>query len=342
MYGYDNITRNGSQNISKKERLTFVALLTFSALLTLIGNVFFILTVVSTKKLQKTVNVLLANLALANILQAALISPLHVEAMYKGKWLAGLTFCKCLPAIHVALFCIGLTTHTFIAINRRLFVAQKYTLYRKIFSRMFITIIFLTLWIIFIATILVKNRLLKDNLYVYNNVYAACVYKTQKSDVIISVVLAIVNYSIIIYCYCKIYFSSDCKINPDIQKSMQPVLKNIKIITIAFIIFSCSWIPYPFFYAIDRSWKKFPHTLHRVSYCLTEIQSALMPILFYLASSEYRKAFHNVILCRCASVCAVDLHLTDESMEFESNQARYVVKETKHSSLKIEMGDKNV
>ena len=228
-------------------------------ILGLVGNVFVIVAIATTRKLQTITNVYIVNLTVLDLLTCALIMPAHMVGTLCQGWPFGDTSCFIIGHLTWYTTCLSLFTLAIIATSRYLLVARSAVSFSRICSRTNVIICLMTVWssgVIFYflpVTILINNH------------HMTIAFSTN-------------------------FLSCNVVVSPDSIGTTQSVSLFLSLPLLLFILVGCIWIPIQFtltFCAVRRSKRRIrafasPNHCPPVRVGLTKEEVRLTKILVFI------------------------------------------------------------
>ena len=323
-----NTTVNGSLTISwncsslinpKAGKIGATVALSLSLVFSLVGNCLIILIVYKTPTLRRPINLLIANMAMSDLLFPIVQFPLLIAEFQVGSWPIGGTLGQALCKVHnflaVTSVLVSIQSLVLIAVDR--FGAVVFPLRSSLITRKLCLFFILATWIIAMAVLspflvtykLVKyqERLICESLWI--EAFGGNTYPNYALAVVIvffyiPFVLVVILYSIILMKLKMQVHPGEQSANAEEQRNKRnrnvlkmaiaivvvffvcfiPFVSNVLIISLSAssssIFFSCSFLLY-----------------HIVTFYVSVTNSAINPIICLIFSSNYRQALKRLVNC---------------------------------------------
>ena len=320
-----NTTANGSSSSScssliNPEALKVGATVAYSLILvvSLVGNSLIVLIVYKTPTLRKPINMLIANMAMSDLLYPIFLFPVRLAELNVGPWLIGgslgQALCKILPFLSEISMVVSIQSLVLITVDR--YAAVVVPLRSPLISRKVCRCLIVGTWIL--AAAVFSPYLFTFNLVEYQE-KKWCVSrwevtfgeKSSLSIYVLSlailfvhipfVVLAIL-YSIILIKHKKQAHPGEQSASAEEQRTRRnrDVLKMTVAIVVAFFI---CWIPLSInamiIYLVPRKTYVFCKfwVFHNVAHFIACTNYAINPIICLTFSSNYRQALRRLVNC---------------------------------------------
>ncbi|CAL4068894.1 unnamed protein product [Meganyctiphanes norvegica] len=287
--------------------ITFVTILAFIMAVGLCGNILVLLSIVFVSGMQTHTNLLLANLAVADIIALANI-PFSINTLMNGTWPHSHFLCL-VNAFSVGLgLMVSLHTLMWISVHKFISITQPLSM-RMTSGKIFIMMMLAWGWCIFYN--LSPSFGWTD--IIYRRGASQCGPTTpttllQRSHGLANTVFnQALPLSVATFCYIRVF--QEVRIHMkrlreyadvDVQNS---IIQQKRITVTLFIVLACfalCWIPY-FVYSnllIFRGEEAVPEILNPIAYIFGYMNSACNPIIYVLRLSSFRKAFGRIICGR--------------------------------------------
>ena len=289
----------------------------------LVGNSLIVLIVYKTPTLRKPINMLIANMAMSDLLYPIFFVPARLAEWHAGSWLIGGTLGQALCKIHIFLVDVSslVSIQSLVLITADRFVAVVVPLRSPLVSRKLCLFFIVATWIVamavhspyLVAYKLVKypERLMCKSLWQEafgGNTYPNYVLAGAIVFFYIPFVLLVILYSIILIKLKKQVHPGEQSANAEEQRTRRNrnVLKMA--ITIVVVFFIC-WIPLISNAIIDKNFSAPDslifsscsfHIYRTVTFFMAFANCAINPIICLTLSSNYRQALKRLVSC-CAT-----------------------------------------
>ncbi len=293
----------------------FVWLIFISVVGTL-GNTLIIFSVILNKNLQKTSNIFLVNLAVADIIVTSIIDPFAAVGLINNADFFTNHPLLCLVLGVVVIFCCAWSTWLIAAISleRYLHICYPY-LYQKIFTAQTTPYIVIALWLI--AGIVTLPNLAIGGYPYYIERELICNYDFSDTYlVLISVACGVfIPMLIILFCYFGIYsalrqskqrmLQYNNNINGAAIRHLRTAdTKTVKTIATIWIVYLIMWGPNGLLYAH----KQWPNSYIRTSIALGLSNSSINFIIYGIMNKNFSRSYKMIcrkiccISCRCGVI----------------------------------------
>lgn len=197
-----------SENSVSPNRLTIVALIfVVTAIVGFIGNIFVILGVSVSQKLWNPTGVLIANLAVADLLACVMV-PWHSAAMLSSNCdMPPYPKLICDTVAVLVVVCVGCSMYTLAVIGvNRVLLLSRHPAYQYLFTKGKLVLIVIGLWAIPLA-ITVAPIALGLGSVGYNPKFRVCTQMSEPKtyDKILSIGMCPIPYVTIVVCYWRVY-----------------------------------------------------------------------------------------------------------------------------------------
>ena len=289
--------------------MIFIVVLSVFVLMSLVGNTLVILTVLTNKPLQTTLNYLLVNLAVADMVFALsiLISYLILPFITLPEGQTGRFFCTFLAgggigwigAAESILCLVYIAVERYYAITHPLRQRGRFTRRRL---KVFVVVGWIfALLLSFSDFIRVQNyhadlRLCKSD---RNLEYA---YISVKVNSLVWLILAgIVPVSIMVYLYSRVVHHLWFKSVKDLEASQRAALRYRKQVTITLIavsvIYAVCWIPNLTDYLMEY-WSEAVPWMNETGTVLLTFNCSVNPVLYSMRMKSFREHLRDVLFCK--------------------------------------------
>ncbi|KAL7639009.1 UNVERIFIED_CONTAM: hypothetical protein RMT77_010543 [Armadillidium vulgare] len=285
--------------------LSFSILLFIIMIMALLGNILVITTILRNKDMRTRTNILLCNLAVADILTALLDIPVAIYTLNSGKW--PLSDALCYFNGYLVGLGLMLSIHTLMWISIHKFISITRPLARSLTpGKIFCMIIAAWAW----ALLYNLGPLLGWTETVYKKGASQCGPVIPKGSLQVShsVTNTLFNFIIPIcvmfYCYYKIFAEvrehmnrlqdfTDTTIISSIMQQKR-ITKTLVIVFVCFILCWCPYIVYSTLLVCLGQEKVYP-IFNPLAYLATYLNSACNPIIYALRSPSFRKGFKEIL-----------------------------------------------
>ena len=320
-----NTTVNGSSFWScsslinpEAEKIGATVAYSLSLVFALVGNFLLVLTVYKTPTLRKPINLLIANMAMSDLLYPTFLFPVQLAEMHVGSWFIGGTFGQVLCKLHIFLAdassFVSIQSLVLIAVDR--FGAVVVPLRSPLITRKLCPFFIIATWITAMAVLspfLVANKVVKYRerllcVSLWMEIFGGTFENYALAVVVvffyIPFVLVVILYSIILMKLKMHAHPGEQSANAEEQRAKRNrnVLKMV--IAIVAVFFICL-IPYfsnfviARFSAPDSSiWFSCSFVLYViVTRYISYTNCAINPIICLIFSSNYRQALKRLVNC---------------------------------------------
>ncbi|XP_053633030.2 uncharacterized protein [Cherax quadricarinatus] len=283
--------------------------LVVSMVLAFVGNVMVILTIVRHRGMRTRTNLLLANLAVADILVAVLDMPIALVTIIKGDWIFSTSFC------YFNGFTVGLglmlSVHTLVCISIHKFISITRPFSTCMTPRKIVMMI-VAAWVWTILFNLTPTPLIGLTNTTYKKGASQCgpLPPKQPKQFVHSAINTACNLVIpmIVMCYCYYRIFKEVKdhlsrmrdfADASVRNSIIQQKRITETLCIVLSIFVLFWTPYivyslsVVFLGIERVREIFNPIVYLFGY----MNSACNPIIYALRSPSFRRGFSEII-CR--------------------------------------------
>lgn len=288
--------------------LVFVSV---AAVIGVIGNIFVILVVSLVPAMKKSMNWLLVNIAVADLLICAFIIPNIFVNRIACHNVTAVLACS---VSGVLLFnCAGVSNFTFMAIsvNRRLYVLGS-NWYGRVFGGKKIFAGIVLIWVFWLGFSLLAHFF---NSFHYISRAYFCFYYDDIAPFSISLILSLLAVALptglAIYCYSSIlfiFFSNRRKVssessaeNSGMKETLRLISKDRKTLvsmTSTFFFFNVCWGPYCIHLYLDLFHIYISNEMYKIMTWLAVLNSAFNPVVLYISHSRFRESFFKVLKCK--------------------------------------------
>ncbi|CAH3182695.1 unnamed protein product [Porites lobata] len=320
-----DITANGSCfSLINPETLKIGQTVALSLILvvSLVGNSLILLIVYKTPTLRKPMNMLIANMAMSDLLYPIFFVPARLAEWHAGSWLIGGTLGQALCKIHIFLVDVSLlvSIQSLVLITVDRFVAVVVPLRSPLVSRKRCLFFIVASWIVamaFHSPYLVAYKLGKypERLMCEDLWQEAFGGNTYPNYILAgAIVFFYIPFVLLVILYSNILIKLKNQVHPGEQSAnaeQQRTRRNRNVlkmaITIVVVFFIC-WIPW-FSNAIIENFSAPDslisscsfHIYRTVTFFMAFANCAINPIICLTLSSNYRQALKRLVSC-----CAAD------------------------------------
>ncbi|XP_069748676.1 melatonin receptor type 1B-like [Narcine bancroftii] len=279
------------------------AVLIFTVVVDILGNVLVIISVLRNRKLRNPGNIFVVSLSVADLVVAVYPYPLILFAIFQHGWTLGDVHCQA-SGFLMGLSVIGSVFNiTAIAINRYCYICHSFK-YDKFYSYKK-TVCYLCLTWILTAVAIVPNFFV-GSLQYDPRVYSCTFTQTVSSYYTIAVVVMhfLVPISVVTYCYLRIWvlvIQVKRRVRPNAPKLKRSDLRNFLTMFMVFVLFAICWGPLNFIglaVAINPPAvaPKIPEWLFIMSYFMAYFNSCLNAVIYGLLNQNFRNEYKRILL----------------------------------------------
>ncbi|XP_072313110.1 melatonin receptor type 1B-A [Eucyclogobius newberryi] len=282
---------------------TLAAVLIFTTVVDVLGNLLVIVAVLRNRKLRNAGNVFVVSLAFADLVAALYPYPLVLYAIFHDGWSLGETQCM-VSGFLMGLSVIGsIFNITAIAINRYCYICHSFA-YDKLYSYRNTLLLVALVWLLTVVAI-VPNFFVGSLLY-DPRVYSCTFAQTVSASYTIAVVVVhfFVPITIVTFCYLRIWIlviQVRRKVKTEVRPRLKPSdLRNFMMMFVVFVLFAICWAPLNLIglaVAIDPASvaPKIPEWLFVVSYFMAYFNSCLNAIIYGLLNQNFRREYKRIV-----------------------------------------------
>ncbi|XP_076128880.1 trace amine-associated receptor 1-like [Alosa pseudoharengus] len=291
-------------------RMTLYIFLGTIAIITVVGNLLVIITVIHFKQLHTPTNYLILSLAIADLLVGVIVMPPSVVRVVESCWYMGELFCKIHTSTSIMCCMASIIGLTMISIDRYYAISQP-LLYKSKITISVVVVMDTLSWIVsaifgFGLVFLELNLLGIKELYNSIVCEGSCIFLNSLISSSLSSVLSFYIPGLILaFIYIKIFVVVQGQLRSikiiNINTSGKPSTikkerKATKTLAIIMSVFITSWIPFFLIFSID------PHFGYRVPNLVLEIfgwlgylNSTVNPLVYAYFYSWFRQAFQIIV-----------------------------------------------
>ncbi|XP_053229867.1 melatonin-related receptor [Podarcis raffonei] len=285
-------------------RHSLAAVLIFTIVVDILGNVLVIMSVLRNRKLRNAGNIFVVSLSVADLVVAVYPYPLILTAIFHNEWTMGDIHCQ-ISGFFMGLSVIGsIFNITAIAINRYCYICHSLR-YDRLFNLKNTCGYLCLTWLLTLVAIL--PNLFVGSLQYDQRIYSCTFAQTVSMSYTITVVVVhfIIPLSIVSFCYLRIWIlviqvkhrvRQDCK-----QKVRTADVRNFLTMFVVFVLFAVCWGPLNFIgLAVSINPSKIipqiPEWLFVVSYFMAYFNSCLNAVIYGILNQNFRKEYKRILL----------------------------------------------
>ncbi|XP_030048071.1 melatonin receptor type 1A [Microcaecilia unicolor] len=285
------------------------AILIFTIVVDVFGNVLVILSVYRNKKLRNAGNIFVVSLSIADLLVAIYPYPLVLTSIFHNGWNLGYLHCQ-ISGFLMGISVVGsIFNITGIAINRYCYVCQSLK-YDKLYSGKNSVCYVILIWVLTLIAIV-------PNLFVGSLQYDPRIYSCTFSQSVSSAyTIAVVFFhflfpiAIVTFCYLRIWIlviRVRRRVKPDNSPKLKPYdFWNFVTMFVVFVLFAVCWAPLNLIgLAVAINPKtiipRIPEWLFVGSYYMAYFNSCLNAIVYGLLNQNFRKEYKRIIVLVCTA-----------------------------------------
>ena len=293
--------------------------LSLSLVFSLVGNCLIVFIVYKTPTLSKPINLLIANMAMSDLLHPTFLFPVRLAEIHVGSWFIGGTLGQALCKLHTFLTdassLVSIQSLVLIAVDR--FGAVVLPLRSPLITRKLCPFFILATWIIAMAVLLpflvtyklfkYRERLLCVSLWM--EIFGGNTNRNYALAVI--VVFFFIPFVLVVVLYSIILMKLKMQVHPGEQSANAEEQRNrrnrnmLKMVIAIVVVFFICFIPYFSNFLIvslsapDSSilFSCSCFLYYSVASYLSHTNSAINPIIFLIFSSNYRQALKRLLNC---------------------------------------------
>ncbi|XP_053087832.1 trace amine-associated receptor 1-like [Pangasianodon hypophthalmus] len=295
-------------------RVLLYILFSTSSLITVIGNLLVIITVVHFRQLRTSTNYLILSLAVADLLVGGIVMPPSMIRSVETCWYLGSTFCKIHSSLDVTVCTASILNLCIISLDRYYAVCHPLLYYSKM-TPTTIRFMIVVCWGISAATgfgmIFLELNILGNEEFYYNTFLcegACTIFQTKVAALVLPMLSFYIPAVIMLCVYVKIFRTAQrqaCAIQSTnaqmktteekstISKSERKATKTLAIIMGVFLT---SWVPYFTCTCIDQFTEYLvPAVVYDVLIWVAYFNSTCNPIVYAFFYSWFRHAFRVIL-----------------------------------------------
>uniref|UniRef100_A0A1I8GAT1 G_PROTEIN_RECEP_F1_2 domain-containing protein n=1 Tax=Macrostomum lignano TaxID=282301 RepID=A0A1I8GAT1_9PLAT len=264
-----------------------------------IGNLLLIISILTTKRMQKPQYYFILSIASADLLVSGYVLPCVLSARISNKNI--FTDAQCIFNAFVSFACTGISNSNFcaIALNRYCFVIKRH-LYDRIFTGRSTLLIILLIWVIWFIYSGVEGA--TDN-FTYLADAFACFNYDEKYVFSATFMLAAFGVFLPLCISCFAYgaiFWKLYRIKANLGESADTTLSRderraIFTIMVAFLVFNACWVPYLVQVITEKMDIHLSNMFHKYSVWMSFFNSSMNAIVYGLLNAEFRASYLRVI-----------------------------------------------
>ncbi|XP_046730084.1 trace amine-associated receptor 1-like [Silurus meridionalis] len=295
-------------------RILLYILFSTSSLITVIGNLLVIITVIHFRQLQTSTNYLVLSLAVADLLVGGIVMPPSMIRSVETCWYLGSTFCKIHSSLDVTVCTASIFNLCIISLDRYYAVCHP-LLYHSKMTPTAIRFMIVVCWSISAAIgfgmIFLELNILGNEEFYYNTFLCegACTVFQAKTAAIVFPMLSFYIPAVIMLCvYVKIFRAArrqaraiqctNAQMKTDEEKAgmSKSERKATKTLTIIVGVFLTSWVPFFICNCLDPfTGYSVPSVVFDVFLWVGYFNSTCNPIVYAFFYSWFRHAFRVIL-----------------------------------------------
>ncbi|KAM9192922.1 melatonin receptor type 1A [Mergus octosetaceus] len=288
---------------------TLAAILIFTIVVDLLGNLLVILSVYRNKKLRNAGNIFVVSLAIADLVVAIYPYPLVLTSVFHNGWNLGYLHCQ-ISGFLMGLSVIGsIFNITGIAINRYCYICHSLR-YDKLYSDKNSLCYVVLIWILTVVAIV--PNLFVGSLQYDPRIYSCTFAQSVSSAYTIAVVFFhfLLPMAIVTFCYLRIWIlviQVRRRVKPDNNPRLKPHdFRNFLTMFVVFVLFAVCWAPLNFIglaVAVNPETviPRIPEWLFVSSYYMAYFNSCLNAIIYGLLNQNFRREYKRIIVSFCTA-----------------------------------------
>ncbi|XP_018098666.1 melatonin receptor type 1A [Xenopus laevis] len=285
------------------------AILIFTIVVDILGNLLVILSVFRNRKLRNAGNIFVVSLAVADLVVAIYPYPLVLTSIFHKGWNLGYVHCQ-ISGFLMGISVIGsIFNIAGVAVNRYCYICHSLT-YDKLYSDKNSLFYVILIWVLtFIAIV--------PNLFVGSLQYDARIYScTFTQSVSSAYTIAVVFFhfilpiTVVTFCYLRIWIlviQVRRRVKPDNKPKLKPHdIRNFVTMFVVFVLFAVCWAPLNFIglaVAVnpDTILPRIPEWLFVGSYYMAYFNSCLNAIIYGLLNQNFRREYKRIVISICTA-----------------------------------------
>ncbi|XP_059488992.1 uncharacterized protein LOC132204485 [Neocloeon triangulifer] len=278
------------------------------SLASVVGNGLVVATIMRHRGMRTRTNLLLANLAAADILVGAVDMPFSLIALVKGRWVFGKNFCQFNAFTTGLALMASIHTLMFISIHKYISMTRPFS---RAMTPLRISLMAASVWLwgTFYNSLPLFG--MTSNVYKLGATQCGPIIPCERSEKIHSMINTLVNFGLplIVMSFCNFKISSAVRDHMGRMRACSNVnyensvlqQKHITVtLVIVMVCFLACWLPYIVYSCLLLSLSdktKVPLYLNPVVYWCGYLNSACNPIIYAFRSPSFRQGYLE-ILCR--------------------------------------------
>ncbi|XP_070541250.1 D(1) dopamine receptor-like [Ptychodera flava] len=328
----------------------------FITLITILGNILVISSVVSIRRLQTVTNYFIVSLAVADTTIAVMVMPFAAANEVLGYWAFGAVFCEVFNCLDVLCCTASIINLCMISVDRYLAITSPFTYHQRMTAKT-AAVMIATTYVVsaLISVVPVLIGWYEDERYreLYDDPTFCALLLNPTYALISSIVSFYIPMVIILFVYARIYcvarkhqqriHAQETTVNR-LQVSSPPATKRkfsyarerkaAKTLGIIVGVFILCWLPFFIVNVVDPyCFGCVPVTLFKTFIWLGYVNSGINPLI-YAFNSDFRKAFKSMLRChKCRGI-------SERDSSFEASNLK-TVNDRKASISHISSGQMN-
>ncbi|XP_037068829.1 octopamine receptor 1-like [Pollicipes pollicipes] len=273
----------------------------------LLGNMLVILTVCRNRQMRTRTNLFLVNLAVADVMVAALDMPVALVTLIEGRWVFGEALCQ------INAFAVGLGTmlsiHTLMHISIHKYISMTRP-FSRFMTRQKIVGLIAAAWLWSILYNLTPQLGLTHTVYKKGTTQCGPEIPLNVKQKLHSAINSLVNFylplAVMIFCYARIFQEIRAHLGRMRENSnmaeRSSVLQQQRIAVTLFLVLACfllciaPYIVYSNGLVMARDKDAVPLILNPIAYWCVYLNSALNPVIYGARSSSFRQSYKDILL----------------------------------------------
>ncbi|XP_013786636.2 alpha-2Db adrenergic receptor-like [Limulus polyphemus] len=278
-------------------------------ILSVMGNLMVIVTVLRHKEMRTRTNMFLVNLAVADLLTAVIDMPISLVTMIHGDWVLGEFFCKLNGFTMALLLICSIHTLMYISIYKYVSITRPFSQVMT-HQRILLMIVVTWGWSAVCATF----PLLGWNKIIYKKGSSQCgpglpkSWKDRSHSILITFSNYVIPLAVMIFCYFWIFKEIHSHIQRMRETSNIPVEDTIfqqkRVSMTLVLVLSCfliCWTPYVLYsttVAFIQDKSKVPLVINPIAYWCGYMNSACNPIIYAFKTPSLRQGYKEMMCGR--------------------------------------------
>ncbi|XP_036114197.1 melatonin receptor type 1B [Molossus molossus] len=281
------------------------AVLVFTTVVDVLGNLLVILSVLRNRKLRNYAgNLFLVSLALADLVVALYPYPLILMAIFHDGWALGEAHCKASAFVMGLSVICSVFNITAIAINRYCYVCHSVA-YPRIYGHWYTPLYVCLIWLLTVVA-LVPN-FFTGSLDYDPRIYSCTFIQTASAHYTVAVVVIhfLLPMAVVSYCYLRIWVlvvRARRKARSESRLHLRPSdIRSFLTMFVVFVIFAICWAPLNCIGLVvainpEEIAPRVPEGLFVTSYFLAYFNSCLNAIIYGLLNQNFRREYKKIVL----------------------------------------------